>query len=645
MLINIANNIKYGIITVLYFFITFNASIYGELITSEDNNEKYILELISKSNEFKLSDDLYWRTILHYKKNFFSGYTSLVDDPRFFFAKDGKYNPEAELNATIRSFFQPLEDEKTHPTAKFTARFAWLRDKLDIDINKLPYNGETQFKKFYEEINLSGVTLVFPTAHMNSPASMYGHMLLLLEPKDSSRLLSQSVVNYAAITNEAFGPVYVFKGLFGFYNGYYSFIPYYKKIQEYSDDEMRDIWEYKITLTPEEIENMLRHIVEMENIYSDYYFIDENCSFNLLYLIEAAKPETKITDYFGIAVEPIDTIKALKDKKLIDKGSYRPSLYSKIKYLKSQLNSEEEKFVLDFCNKKRDFSDIYKIQSDEKRQAIIWDTALNYLKFLTEKHEISLEDYKEKYITALTKRSSLNMKDFDPLKDIPIPVGPEESHLSKKIAPEIGYSLEGLYSQISHRQSCHELMDPDEGYSMNSQIVFGNIAGRYYFDDKKFVLQRLDLLDLISLPTSDSFYFNTCYVFTTGLIQNVSNDQMEHLTYWVKGGAGLSTLLGEKVQIYLFLDLKSYFSPEYKNNTNFMGGSETGILTILGPWKNHMYAQIYRAQFGEKHTGMKAGLSERIKFTQNFNFECGYSINKDYTFNWHEVYGKFNFYF
>jgi hypothetical protein len=383
----------------------------------------------------------------------------------------------------------------------------------------------------------------------------------------------------------------------------------------------------------------------MENIYADYYFIDKNCSFNLLYLIEAAKPESKITDYFGIGVEPIDTIRALEDKKLIGEKVYRPSLYSKIKYFQSQLNREEKRLVLDFCNKNRDFSDIDKIQNDEERQVLICDTAINYLKFLAAKNNITLEDYKEKYMILLTKRNSMSVKDYDPLKDIPVPAEPTDSHLSRKIAPEIGHSLEGLYSQIAYRQSCHEIMDPDEGYNMNSQIVFGNISGRYYFDDKKFVLQKFDIIDIISLPPSDSFYFSACYQFTTGFIQNVSKDSKEHLTYWIKGGMGVSTLLAEKIQIYIFLDLKSYFSPEYTHNMGLMGGSETGIFTILGPWKNNIYAQIYRAPFGEKHTSMKAGLAERIKFTQNINFECGYSFNKDYSFNWHEVYGKMNFYF
>jgi len=54
----------------------------------------------------KLHEDPYWHILLHYKPGV-SGYESLVDDPRYFLAPDGKTNPETELDATIRAFFEP----------------------------------------------------------------------------------------------------------------------------------------------------------------------------------------------------------------------------------------------------------------------------------------------------------------------------------------------------------------------------------------------------------------------------------------------------------------------------------------------------------------------------------------------------------
>jgi len=188
-------------------------------------------------------------------------------------------------------------------------------------------------------------------------------------------------------------------------------------------------------------------------------------------------------------------------------------------------------------------------------------------------------------------------------------------------------------------------MDPDDGYNMNSQIIFGNISGRYYYDDKKFVLQKFDLVDVISLPPSDSFYFNNCYDFKIGLIQNVREDENETLSFWIKGASGASALLAEKVQVYFLAGIKSYFSPEYDNNSDILGGCESGILTILGPWKNHLYASAYRAPFGETHTRYSAGASERLKISRSVSIQGDYSFNKDYSFTWHELSGRVNFYF
>lgn len=636
-------NVKYGLRAVLVLLIILSGISYGADTPSGDADyNSYISELISKSKELKLADDPYWHIILHYKKNITGGFTSQVDDPAFFFAKKGKHNPEAELEETIRSFFRPRENVVMHPTEKFSARYAWLKEKLEIDTAKIPYDGDTWFSQFYKEINPSTVTLVFPSGFMNNPASMYGHTLLLVETEGGSRLIAKSL-NYAAATDDALLPLFVYKGLLGLYKGYYSFLPYYQKIREYSDTEQRDLWEYEISMTPQQKEKMVRHVVEMENIYSDYYFIDENCSYNLLFLIEAARPETAITDYFWWGVEPIDTLRAAQDKKIVSRRIFRPSLYSKIQFFRSRLEKKEENFVLGYCRGEHELSDIDSLAENEEKKIIMCDLATDYLKFMAVKKDISEEDYRTRFMAVLTKRNSMGK--YDPIKEIPEPVAPDESHESRRIAVETGHALEGVYSQMAYRQSCHELMDPDDGYNMNSQIVFGNIQGRYYYDDKRFVLQRLDIVDLVSLPPSDSFFFNPCYILNTGLIQNVADGEKETLAFHLKGNAGLSTLLAKKIQVYMFGGVKSYFNPEYKNNSDILAGGEAGILTILGPWKNHMYASAYHAEFGEKHTRWSAGLSERIKITNSVSVMGDYIYNKDYSFKWHEFSGKINFYF
>ncbi len=159
----------------------------------------------------KLHEDPYWHILLHYKSGVL-GYESLVDDPKFFLAPDGKTNPDAELDATIRAFFEPQGDEEKSAVCRFVARYEWIRERLNLDPEQLPMTECRSFENFMDKVKPESVTLIFPSAHLNSPASMFGHTLLTIDTANKSRLLAYAV-NYTAVTNETFGPLFAVKGL------------------------------------------------------------------------------------------------------------------------------------------------------------------------------------------------------------------------------------------------------------------------------------------------------------------------------------------------------------------------------------------------------------------------------------------------
>lgn len=606
---------RYGIFSVPVLLICLSSAAYtaeNSLPPGVVDKETYAESLIKKARSEKLWEEPEWITLLHYYRSF-TGIKSRVDDPQFFFFTDGKNNPEQEMYATINAMFAP-ESEENNRLYKFTARYKWLTARLSIDEARLTRKYDEKFLEFYNTYKPSRVTLVFPAGYMNNPASMFGHTFLMIESDDGSKLLAQTA-NYAAITNETAGPIYWFNGLFGLYPGYYSFVPYYKKIQEYNDAEMRDMWEYELDLSGEEIKTVMRHIVEMENVYSDYFFLDENCSFNLLYLIEAAKPQTHLTDSFTFGVEPVDTLRVVKNKNLVLKRVYRPSMYSKIKYLRSLLSDDEQDLVLDICRGKQDVSALDKLNLSDERKTIICDLCSEYLKFMIVKKNISGEDYKTRFMAVLKYRNSLPV--IDNLRDIPEPVPPEEGHGSSRIAAQGGYDRDGWYSELSYRRTCHELMDPDEGYNFDSQIVLGKISARYYYEKNKFTLQSLDFVDVLSLPVTDSYNVSKCYNFRIGFVRNPADDEWVQ-SFNLKAAGGYSTLLWSLVHVYALAGANSFFAGEYEYNMDLQFGCETGIITTIGPWKNHLYGRAYRAPFGRDHTILTAGASERITINRYF---------------------------
>ena len=88
--------------------------------------------------------------------------------------------------------------------------------------------------------------------------------------------------------DEKNGLTFAIQGLIGGYPGTFSVLPYYIKVREYSNLENRDLWEYELNLSPEEIEIFVDHLWELGSTYFAYYYLSENCSYHVLGLLEAS---------------------------------------------------------------------------------------------------------------------------------------------------------------------------------------------------------------------------------------------------------------------------------------------------------------------------------------------------------------------
>ena len=216
-------------------------------------NHPYLSELIQTASQTKLVELREWHLLLHYRTNIFGGYTSEADDPQFFLSPVGRTNPQAELEATIRSLFSTelVESSKQPARCAFIARYHWLKERLAIDESKLPVVDCERFELWFNELNAESITLIFASAFLDNPASMFGHTFLRVDQKgqtEQTRLLAYTI-NYAAEVPPDEGALYPIKGIFGGFKGYFMTPPYYLKVQEYRDIENRDIWEYRLIFT------------------------------------------------------------------------------------------------------------------------------------------------------------------------------------------------------------------------------------------------------------------------------------------------------------------------------------------------------------------------------------------------------------
>ncbi len=594
----------------------------------------YLDDLLKSAREKHLSDDRYWDVLLHYKKHG-SGRKSLVDDPRFFLAPDGNVNPAAELEATLRSFFREEKKDEEHPRCRFIARYTWLKEELNIDEQGMPPAACTEFNDAFARIHPYSATLVFPTTLNNGPASMFGHTLIRIDRENQSGLLSYAAT-YAAYAPNPNEFLYPIKGIFGFYPGYFSILPYYDKVAEYSNIESRDIWEYPLNLTEAEVKRMVMHFWEVRDIYSDYYFFDENCSFDLLLLLEAARPSLHLSDVFWdnklrFWVMPVDTIREIKKSGLITGEVYRPSHARRILTIASRMDRDDWSLALDLANKKTSPQVVFEMNSAPEEKMKVLDLGAELLQYHYARKEIEKTDYLKQFLPVLAARSTLGKQDPDAYSVTP-PTPPEQGHLPGRLSLGAGYRTDSFFTEIAWRAAYHDLLDPDEGFTDGAQINFFDIRGRYYFKDDSAKLQQFRFIDIVSLSPRNAFFKPVSWKVNTGFDRELFRDGVEHLIYRINPGGGFSYRNGFLGLSTIMLETDLNLSRALRNDYSLGFGVSAGIIKKLtDSWKINLSAKSMYYEAGDEHRSVKASLAQ--SFNVSTNNSILFSLSREKTFD------------
>ncbi len=575
--------------------------------------DAYLGQLLGQARARELHQERYWDILLHYKPALGGGKRSLIDDPRFFLAQRGKTDPAAELEATLRAFFAPAPEDGEHARCRFVARYDWLARQLQIDPVRLPAVSCEEFATALAKVQPRSATLIFPGNHNNSPASMFGHTLINIEGPYKSKLLSWAV-NYSAYTDETNGFAYAIKGVLGLYPGYYSILPYYQKVREYNDLERRDIWEYELNLDAEETTRMFLHIWELRDIYSDYFFFDENCSYNLLFLLEAARPSLHLTDACRPWVIPIDTVRVARENGLIENSVYRPSKATRVDRIAARMNREETGAALRILAGTLAPQDLDGLDISAQGQKRILDLAAETIEFRYFRKEIPTDRYRAEYLALLKTRSRLG----PPAEDAPRPAEPgrpDRGHGSNRLGLGVGWWKDEIFQVLRIRPAYHNLMDADAGYLAGSQIDFTNLVLRYYPEREKVELHALDLVNIVSLSPRSAFFKPVSWKVDTGFIQKTFAEGGDHLVYRLNPGGGFAWNLPLGLT-YLMLETDAQLGGRFRDDYALGFGGSAGIMKdVTDRWKVHLRARQIHFELGDPHRSREVGVSQNFALT------------------------------
>ncbi|HKM37290.1 MAG TPA: DUF4105 domain-containing protein [Thiopseudomonas sp.] len=473
-----------------------------------------------------------WSHLLHYRKHPFSGrYISENDSPNFFLAKDGKTSLVAELQENLEQFLLTDTADNQSAQCQFPARYHWVKQQLP----ELSFTDQScsDLEQWRDELGAEYLTLVFPASHINSPSSMYGHTFIRLDKKDptSNKLLAHSV-NFAANADPEDNEfVFSWKGLTGGYPGVVSVLPYYAKTNEYSHMEYRDIWEYQLDLNKEEADQFVRHIWETKDTFFDYFFFDENCSYRLLALLDASSERIDVTDDFMFTALPVDTIRALQKRGLVEDTEYRPSAASKMEHKSQQISGPALEQAKKLVEQDDDIQQSL-AEFSEHEQAQILELAYAYARYLAVKKKQANPELRKRTVNLLSARAKLPVSAvFD---DVPVPAyRDDQGHLSQRLQFKAGSTFSDErnssrsnrlgFVDLNYRAAFHEVMDLPQGFVPGSQIQMGNLKLRLW-DGGAVRLQQFQIVDILSLSHQTHLQQPTAWSVSGGLDRFIGAD-------------------------------------------------------------------------------------------------------------------------
>ncbi|WP_447963746.1 Lnb N-terminal periplasmic domain-containing protein [Nitrospira sp. Ecomares 2.1] len=596
----------------------------------------------------KLHEQRYWHLLLHYQPSLFGGHTSEVDDPGFFLSENGKEDPEAELRATISFFFSDKLVGRSQQPAQcaFVARYHWLKEKLKFEEAKLPSHECERFHHWYDEFDAEFISMIFPSAFMGNPASMFGHTFLRVDPKgqtEQTRILAYTI-NYAAEVPPNPGIEYAYKGVFGGYKGFFSTIPYYMKVKEYGDIENRDIWEYRLNFSPDQIHRLLMHVWELGNAYFDYYFFKENCAYHILSLLEVADPNLHLTDQFHFATIPGNTIRLLfRYKGLVKESVYRPARSTLLKRKRSDLEKQETSLLPKLLNDPHLTERFEFRQLPRNRQIFLLDFASDVLRYKAATDQDKAEDYKAKNRSILVTRSQIKIP--SPSFHVePFSLSPDNGHNSLRVGEGFGWRNHEIFEEISVRAAYHDLLDPDAGYTQDAQIELLDLRLRYYHSRNQFRVERFTFANILSLAPIDSLFISPSWKFNVGMdtVKTSSCDLCSNGNINAGIGGAQETQIFKREVFFLLGEIDANVSGAYKENHRVGGGISGGVMATITPrWKWLISAGYLYYPLGDRSHDIPVSVGQRWTFAKNFAVRATFTHHDQDN----EIFGVFHGYF
>ena len=601
----------------------------------------YLDELHARSTDKALHQNRTWLYLLHYYPAEI-GSNSDITDERFFLSENGSRDPKDELYETLEAIFDPVfEKGDRHGQCLFRARFHWLDQQLNFDRRYLPKVNCRKYDYWRNLISAQSISLVFASAFMDNPGSVYGHTFLKINrEKGGTRLnLLDHVIQYQALPEDQIGILYAIKGIFGGYKGLYPLDPYYIPIQNNIEFEDRSIWEYELNLTDEQMELLLTHSWELAHFYTDYYFFKQNCAYRILELIEIAAPQYQFKDRFLFWAMPSQAVVyALTEKGLIRHTNYFPARTRQLMQKFEGLDDVEKEVLLSVIRNPETLQLNQFLSLTVESQVRVLDTALDYLRSRVNKNRDDPENAVHRR-TILLARSKLG-KSKSNTTSRPDEQSIHLGHGPARFQAAAGSMNNKSFVEIALRPSYHDLLADETGHLKNSHFTTFDIYLRLYEDD--WALHELEFIQLFDLAPNNMISDDWSWRLKIGIYPSTAESCVQCRKSQLQMAFGRSRyFFSGSASVYLMGHGAAEADSKYDQDYMLGAGLDAGILLQISDiWKLQLEVTGTGGILGEQHAYVRETLQQRWRLGRDRDIRLNWTHQME-----HEIKLAMNWYF
>lgn len=530
-----------------------------------------------------------WLKLLHFQRG-----ESLIESDAFFFAPEGRVNPKAELLATLEEFENDANRTNQElAQCRFPARYLWLKKQLGSQFSAPKVRCE-KLEGWQEENQLDSISLIFVTGYMGNPASFFGHLLMKLNKEgqyySSKTPLLDSSVNFGANTGQRDNPIkYVTYGLLGGYSASFSQEDYYRYEFGYAEGEQRELWEYELNLTEDELKLLESHLWELQGKEFRYYFLDGNCATYMASFVSIVLEEPLLKNVQPWDM-PLDIFKALPNKQhnnqpLVKSIDKRESKYSRIKDKYLALTGREQEAAKSLTIDKVLFANNSYAQLSSYEKSRVLNVMFDYYELtIVDGSEDEANLAKSRKIKLMQERLKLPALDLEWEMSKSAP--PHLAQNPMKIGLSTGYNSElGGFGQLNFRAAYYDYLYLETSRFNDSNATF--FDGNVRFSNQDIWLDKFDVFNVstlnirqVDLFEDSQFAWSTRFTIEQ---KDLSCNDCERARWF--GSLGKATKLKGVISFYAMpgvnVDLSNYKDSEL----NITFGA---LYTASEYWKTHL---------------------------------------------------------